>query len=50
VSEPYMTIEQAEQIVMAAEVGMFHGTDSELAHALLLVGSANAEPPTPPAL
>ena len=35
-----MTLEQAEDIYMANQVGLFHGTDSELAHAILLL-SAN---------
>lgn len=39
-SEIYMTDEQAEQIVMANAIGMFRGTQSELAHAVLLIGRA----------
>jgi hypothetical protein len=34
---PWMTEEQAEDIVMAAEVGVFRGRPSELAHARLLL-------------
>jgi hypothetical protein len=36
--ETFMTLDQAEDIVMANAVGMFHGTQSELAHAVLLMG------------
>lgn len=35
--KPYMTKDQAEEIVMAAELGMFRGTASEIAHARLLL-------------
>ena len=37
--KPWMTVEQAEEIVMASEVGMFYGNDSELAHAILILKS-----------
>ncbi len=38
--KPFMTIEQAEEIYMALELGVFHGTQSEAAHAVLLVQNA----------
>jgi hypothetical protein len=45
-SEPqpaaFMTEDQAEEIVMADEVGMFHGRPSELAHARLLLANRDA--------
>jgi hypothetical protein len=41
-AEEGMTVEEAEQIIMAAEVGMFYGTRSELAHALIAVAAAPA--------
>lgn len=34
-----MTIEEAEAMVMAAELGMFHGTRSELAMAYVAVAA-----------
>jgi hypothetical protein len=37
--KPWMTLDQAEEMVMASELGMFHGNDSELAHAILLIKS-----------
>lgn len=37
--EVYMTLEQAEDIIMANEVGMFTGNRSQLAHAILLVST-----------
>lgn len=37
----YMTLEQAEDIVMAAEVGVFRGSASELAHAILLIAATD---------
>ena len=35
--EVFMTEAQAEQILMAYEVGLFRGTRSELTHARLLI-------------
>jgi hypothetical protein len=36
---PFMTEDQAESILMAIEVGVFHGTNSEAAHARLLIAA-----------
>ena len=36
-SDDWMTLGQAEDIVRAANVGMFRGTENELAHALMLI-------------
>ncbi len=35
----FMNTEQAEEIVIADKIGVFHGTGSELAHAKLLLHS-----------
>jgi len=39
VSDRGMTEDQAESIVLAAEVGRFHGSRSELAHAILIIAA-----------
>ncbi len=39
--KPYMTEEQAEQILMAAILGMFRDSKSKLSHAVLLIDARN---------
>ena len=34
-----MTYDEAESIIMAVEVGRFHGAPSECAHALLMIAN-----------
>ena len=51
-TEVYMTLEQAEEILAAAEVGFFYGSRSQLAHARILVSAQQpraADGYTPPA-